>query len=186
MQDLWKLKNSCFFGNDSELKSMIWWPHSISTNNAPAWIAHCISTWICYRALSNRNTKLLTSGSLFVFWLHEFNIPIHLINIWPMFNLGIDDLAVKPYIPHKSLLQWICWKMPCVITWAWSFLTSEVVEAVRGQTHHILMHTLALWHFPTAPVLLTKDTRNEISYDFQPPFSLHISNSRTKPAGLDF
>ena len=33
-----------------------------------------------------------------------------LINIWQMFNLGTDDLAVKPYIPHKSLLQWICCK----------------------------------------------------------------------------
>ena len=31
-----------------------------------------------------------------------------LINIWKMFNLGTDDLAVKPNIPHKSLLQWFC------------------------------------------------------------------------------
>ena len=39
----------------------------------------------------------------------------------------------------------------------------------------------------SAPVLFTKDLRrNEISYDFQPPFSLRISNSRTKPAELDF
>ena len=35
-------------------------------------------------------------------------------------------------------------QMSCVITWAWSFLTSEVVEAVRGQKHHISTHTLAL------------------------------------------
>ena len=40
---------------------------------------------------------------------------------------------------------------------------------------------------PTAPILITKASiKNEISYDFQPPFSLHISNSRTKPAGVDF
>ena len=40
---------------------------------------------------------------------------------------------------------------------------------------------------PTAPVLLTKDSpRNKISYDFQHSLSLHIFNSRTKPAGLDF
>ena len=49
--------------------------------------------------------------------------------------------------------------MPCVITYACSFLTSEVVEAVRGQKH-ISAHTLAfskcLVH-PTAPVLLTKN-----------------------------
>ena len=28
-----------------------------------------------------------------------------------MFNAAIDDLAMKPYIPHKSLLQWICCKV---------------------------------------------------------------------------
>ena len=38
-----------------------------------------------------------------------------LINIWRMFNLAIDDLAMKPYIPHKSLLQWICCK--CLAWW---------------------------------------------------------------------
>ena len=43
MQNLWKLKNSCFYWQWFELKSMISWPRSISTNNAPAWIAHCIS-----------------------------------------------------------------------------------------------------------------------------------------------
>ena len=39
-----------------------------------------------------------------------------------------DDLAMKPYIPHKSLLQ-----MSCVITQAQLFLTLEVIEAVGGQ-----------------------------------------------------
>ena len=34
-------------------------------------------------------------------------------------------------------------QMPWVIAWTWSFLTSEVVAAVKGQKHHILMHTLA-------------------------------------------
>ena len=34
----------------------------------------------------------------------------YLINIWQMFNAAIDNLAVKPYIPHKSLFQWICCK----------------------------------------------------------------------------
>ena len=48
----------------------------------------------------------------------------------------------------------------------------EVVEAVRGQKHHISTHTLAL----NVPVLLTKDSRNEISYHFQPPFSLGLDN----------
>ena len=35
-------------------------------------------------------------------------------------------------------------QMSCVIIWAWSFLTSKFVEAVRGQKHHISGHTLAL------------------------------------------
>ena len=63
-------------------------------------------------------------------------------------------------------------------------LTFEVVEAVKGQKHHISVHTLTQHSVhPTAPLLLTKDSpRNEISYDLQPPFSLHISNSRTKLA----
>ena len=38
-----------------------------------------------------------------------------LINNRRMFNVGIDDLAEKPYIPHKSLLQWICCK--CLAWW---------------------------------------------------------------------
>ena len=33
------------------------------------------------------------------------SLDAHLINIWQMFNLATDNLAVKPYIPHKSLLQ---------------------------------------------------------------------------------
>ena len=32
----------------------------------------------------------------------------NLVNIWLMFNGAIDNLAVKPFIRHKSLLQWIC------------------------------------------------------------------------------
>ena len=38
----------------------------------------------------------------FLFILLSLN---YLINIGQMFNFDIDDLAVKPYIPHKSLLQ---------------------------------------------------------------------------------
>ena len=71
-------------------------------------------------------------------------------------------------------------QMSCVITCAWSFLTFEVVEEKN------IISRRTFWHFNSAPVLLTKDSRNEISYDCQPPFSLHISNSRTKPAGLHF
>ena len=33
------------------------------------------------------------------------SISLHLINNRRMFNVEIDDLVVKPYIPHKILLQ---------------------------------------------------------------------------------
>ena len=56
----------------------------------------------------------------------------------------------------------------------------------RPKTSYLGAHFGTLTQFlvyPIVPVLLTKDSpRNEISYDSQPPFSLHISNSRTKPA----
>ena len=38
------------------------------------------------------------------------------------------------------------------------------MDAVRDQKSHISTHTQFSVH-PTAPVLLTKDSRNEISYD---------------------
>ena len=46
---------------------------------------------------------------------------------------------------------------------------------------HLGTLTQCLIH-PSAPDLLTKDSpRNEINFDFQPPFSLHISNSSWPP-----
>ena len=58
-----------------------------------------------------------------------------------------------------------------------------VMEAGRGQKdYREIAHFGTLTQrsiHPTVPVLLTKDSpRNEIRYDSQPPFSLHISNSR--------
>ena len=35
----------------------------------------------------------------------EHDVIRHLINNPKKFNVEIDDLAIKPYIPHKSLLQ---------------------------------------------------------------------------------
>ena len=74
-------------------------------------------------------------------------------------------------------------QMSCVITWAWSFLISEFVEAVRGQKHHITTQTLAQRSdHPTAPVLLTKiqEMRSVMT------FSLHSASiSRIlEPQGL--
>ena len=70
--------------------------------------------------------------------------------------------------------------MSCAITWAWSFLTSEVVEADRGQISYFSAHFGTLTQRSVhhlVPVLLTKYLpRNEISYDSQPPFSGLISS----------
>ena len=54
--------------------------------------------------------------SIAIYWVKDFmKSHLPLINIWQMFNLDTDDLAVKPHIPHKSLLQWICCK--CLVWW---------------------------------------------------------------------
>ena len=46
--------------------------------------------------------------------------------------------------PIQKFISMDFLQMFCVITWASSLFTSEVVEAVRGQKHHISVHTLAL------------------------------------------
>ena len=45
--------------------------------------------------------------------------------------------------PTENYISMNLFKILCVVTWAWLFLTSEVLEAVRGQKHHISTHTLA-------------------------------------------
>ena len=57
-------------------------------------------------------------------------------------QIGRETIQPTKKFTSMNLLQ-----MPCVITWAWawSFLTSVFVEAVRGQKHHISAHTLALY-----------------------------------------
>ena len=52
---------------------------------------------------------------------------------------GCQTIHSTQKLTSMNLLQ-----MSCVRTWAWSFLTSEVVEAVRGQKLHFLANTLAL------------------------------------------
>ena len=41
------------------------------------------------------------------FVIHSQADSPYLINIWQMFNVAIDNLAMKPYIPQKKILQWI-------------------------------------------------------------------------------
>ena len=76
--------------------------------------------------------------------------------------------------PTQKFTSINLFQMSCLITWAWSFLNSEVVEAVRCQMSYLGAHFGTLTQqsvYPIVPVLLTKDSpRNEISYDFHLPY----------------
>ena len=86
--------------------------------------------------------------------------------------------------PTENLILMNLFKILCVVTWAWLFLTFKVMKPVRGKKYYILVHTMA-HNSPNASVLFTKySPRNDIIYWFQPVFSLHISNSKTKPECL--
>jgi hypothetical protein len=45
--------------------------------------------------------------------------------------------------PTKNLISMNLFKIICVVTWAWFFLTSKVMEPIRGQTHY---SECTLWH----------------------------------------
>ena len=62
--------------------------------------------------------------------------------------------------PNRKLMSMNLFKILCVVTWAWLFLTSMVMKAVRGQKRYserTLWHTLTQCSVhPTVPVLLTR------------------------------
>ena len=110
----------------------------------------------------------------------------NLINNQRMFNVGIDDFhtsCTKVYF-NEFVANALRDNMGIIIFDLWSY-----GGCWRPKTY-LCAHFGALTQrsvHPTAPFLLTKDSpRHEISYDSQPPFSLHISNSITEPTGLDF
>ena len=82
-------------------------------------------------------------------------------------------------------------KILWVITRALLFFP-RLWRLLKAKKHYISVHTLALklsiWFLPqcSSSSAYQRLTKNEISHNFQLPFSLHISNSITKPAGLDF
>ena len=55
-------------------------------------------------------------------------------------QFGCETIHLTQKFTTMNLLQ-----MPCVITCHNHFLIFEVVKAIRGQKHHILTHTLALY-----------------------------------------
>jgi hypothetical protein len=66
------------------------------------------------------------------------------LNCYVYFGWWNRRFGCETIHPTENFISMNLLQMSCVITYAWSFLTSEVVEAVRGQKHHILAHTLAL------------------------------------------
>ena len=48
----------------------------------------------------------------------KIGLKSHLINKRHVLDVVIVSITAKPYILQKSLLQWICSKILCVVTWA--------------------------------------------------------------------
>ena len=71
-------------------------------------------------------------------WTHQ-NVKT-LLMILLIGDDGTDAILDKTVHPTENLISMNLLQMSCVITWAWLFLTFEVVEAVRGQKHHICTH----------------------------------------------
>ena len=68
----------------------------------------------------------------------------YLINIWRNVQSWNRRFGCETIHSKQKFISMNLFQMSCVITSAWSYLSSEVVEAVRGQKHHISAHTLAL------------------------------------------
>ena len=118
----------------------------------------------------------------------------YLINNPRMFNGAILDLAEKPYIPQNFLLQWNCCK--CLAgcnrhTYFWppwrlleaTHHTATAHFGTVGWTEHwvkVPKCAVTVW------CLASKSLHGGPKWSSINEISLHISNSRTKPAGLDF
>ena len=87
---------------DALTKALSFYKHSRPFN---------LHLWFWFRKVGQFATleKSQDLGTIFFQFCTHYFFQV-CINIWQMFNLGTDNLAVKPYIPHKSLLQWICCK----------------------------------------------------------------------------
>ena len=110
-------------------------------------------------------------------------MQVKVVNIVEFLILLIRDMVVKRSYrrfgcetihPIQKCILMNLLQMSCVITWAWSFLTSKVVEAVRGQKHLGTL-TQCLVH-SSAPVLLTKDSPRNLISDDSHCLSLHSAS----------
>ena len=68
----------------------------------------------------------------------------YLINIFPGSRI-LEQKASQPnHTSHRKVQFYEFVQIFCVVTWAQSFLSSVVMEAVRGQKHD---SERTLWHF---------------------------------------
>ena len=88
-------------------------------NLQPQQVKFYISLHLLFNHLSSlifNSFQMITAQPLkFSIQVLFAKVRINLINNPRMFNLGIDDLAEKPYKPTKNLLLWICCK--CLAWW---------------------------------------------------------------------
>ena len=109
---------------------------------------------------------------------------LHLINIWQKFNLGTDDLAVKPYIPHRSefVANALCDNIGSKKISLHPQKIDEAFFSLKYQKFRVRVnHTIT--HNQCNQTQMHKV--NYLDFCFVSK-CLHISNSRTKPAGLAF
>ena len=93
-----------------------------------------------FRILENTSFQLICTWMYSEIWI----LGQHLINKRQVRSGWNGEVGGQTVQLTENLISMNLLQIFCVITWAWSFLTSEVVEAVRGQKHHISAHTLAL------------------------------------------
>ena len=126
------------------------WRYEIKTfTSKQSWVL-LVAICLCF-LLSPTTTSLFRP--LIVNWAHFWSfkfimINCNLINIWQMFNGTIEDLAMKPYIPNKSLLQLICCKcLGCSHrhSYFWPTRSRRLLEAKN--TSHSKLGTLLKFQF---------------------------------------
>ena len=86
----------------------------------------CIWSCICLKQ------EFCSKGVVFI-QLKVYN-HIHTI-ILLIRDMVVGRFGCETIHPTQKLTSMNLLQMPCMITWAWSFFTFEVVEAVRGQKY---------------------------------------------------
>ena len=85
------------------------------------------------KSLVHQSVAPNVRGSTKLYMKYKENLEINLINI-------VDYCGIWNGLHHgqtihctENFISLILFKIPSIVTWTWSFLTSEVMEAVIGQ-----------------------------------------------------